>query len=165
MWETISNVSGLITCILFIAYIIGHIWTIYIAKHEFDVFIDCHKEECLEVLKDIKYVDFGGDESVIFSFYSSRGIKKVRVFCANKGDTSKGKLIKELRYIKSDGKVYFKGDSLWRTSNVFVELETTDYIKISFKMAENEEEDDGSYYFDDYKSQMTLKSWLYYLCK
>lgn len=33
MWQIISNISSIITCTLFILYIIGHIWKVFVTKN------------------------------------------------------------------------------------------------------------------------------------
>ena len=168
MWESISNVSGLITCILFIAYIIGHIWAIHISRNEIIEDITFERVDELENIEDLDIIDLAGENGKIFSIVSPKGIRNLKVFGVELDKNSKdifvkGDFIKELNDIKAKEKVYFKGEFLWYPSNIYIEFERIDYIKVSLIVGESGK--DGSATCWGYKTKMGFKSWLYYLCK
>lgn len=165
MWETISNVSGLITCILFIAYIIGHIWTIYISKN---AIFEKFEFENITDDDDIDYIDLGGEYGSIFSISSPNGIREVKIFGVDLDENSeeffiKGDFIKKIENIKPNEKLYIKAQFMDFSSNIYLEVQRTDYIKFCFIVADSGR--DGSFVQKNLKIKMPFKSWLYYLCK
>lgn len=168
MWEVISNVSALITCVLFIAYIIGHLWVIYISRNEIVEKIEFEDIEDISILEDKDYIELGGEHGRIFSISSPKGIKKLKVFGVNRDESLKkpfikGEFINEINNIRANEKVYFKGEFLWYNSNIYLEFERSDYIIVSLIVGESGKDGTATCFL--YDTKMTLKSFLYYLCK
>ena len=163
-WSLISNISAIVTCIAFVLYVIGHIWSIHISKNKiFEKF-----EFINEDIDDVEYIDFGKKEyGRIFSVSSPEGIKSIKIFKAqHQGEdfvTNKGKLLKEVKNIKPNQKVYIRANFTDVSSNIYLEIQRADYIKTSFLVADSGK--DGSFQQVNYTNKMTFMSWLYYLCK
>lgn len=168
MWETISNVSGLITCILFIAYIIGHIWTIFIQKEA--IFEKINFENFDDEYIDIDYIDFTNNSEYgqIFSISSPLGINRVSIYSVERDENNElefkmGKLLKTISHIAQNDKLYIKTELFDCFPSLYIEIQRADYIITSYAITDSGR--DGSLIQLDYKVKMTLKSWLYYLCK
>lgn len=164
-WPLISNISAIVTCTAFILYLIGHIWSIHISKNKiFEKF-----EFINEDIDNVECIDFGEEEyGQIFSVSSPEGMKNVKIFEAeqkndNNFEIVKGKLLKEIKNIKPNQKIYIRAYFTDISSNIYLEIERTDYIKTSFLVADSGK--DGSFQQVNYNSRMTFMSWLYYLCK
>ena len=163
-WSLISNISAIVTCVAFVLYIIGHIWSIHISKNKiFEKFEFENEEE----MNGIEYINFAKKYGRIFSVSSPEGIKSIKIFKAQQqGEdfvTDKGKLLKEVKNIKPNQKVYIRANFTDVSSNIYLEIQRADYIKTSFLVADSGK--DGSFQQVNYTNKMTFVSWLYYLCK
>ena len=167
MWQIISNISAIFTCIMFIAYIIGHIWTIYIQKEA--IFEKIDFENFDNEVVDIDYIDFtnNSESGQIFSISSPLGIRRISIYSVERDENSKlefkrGKLLKSIKNISQNKKAYFKTELFDCSPSLYIEIQRADYIITSYAITDSGR--DGSLVQLDYKSKMTLKSWLYYLC-
>ena len=164
-WNTIANISALATCTTFILYIIGHIWTIHISKNK--IFEKFEFEECQNVDYD-ECIDFATKCGRTFSISSPEGINSIKIYEAKISENlkelfSKGNLLRTINDIKPNQKVYIRAEFSDFGSNIYLEIKRADYIKTSFVVADNGK--DGRFAQENYKSQMTITSWIYYLCK
>lgn len=166
MWQIISNISAVVTLVLFVLYMIGHWWSIKISKkllyEKFEI-ENLSNEELDEV---DTLIDLGQSGDEVFSVSSPNGIRKISVYdveydYANNKFINKN-LLKELTDINVDEKVYVRTCIPEGAPNKYIEVEKCDYIKIGFALATSGK--NGKLVKVDYKCKMTFKSWIYYLC-
>ena len=166
MWQMISNISAVVTCFLFVLYIIGHVWKISNSKHLlYEKFqIEQLAEEEIHMLDNL--VELDEEEGEIFSICSPNGMKNISVYEAtydgNKNRFVKGKLLHSLQNINVDEKVYFRTAIPCGIPNKYIELEKCDYVKIKFAVAQSGK--NGEFIKSNHECKMTLKSWIYYMC-
>lgn len=164
-WLLISNISAIVTCTAFILYLIGHIWAIHISKNKiFEKFEFVNEKD----IDNIEYIDFAEEYGQIFSVSSPEGIRSIRIFEAQQKSNDcfamdKRRLLKEVKNVKPNQKIYIRANFTDISSNIYLEIKRSDYIKISFLVADSGK--DGSFEQINYNSKMTFISWLYYLCK
>lgn len=166
MWQTVCNISAVFTCILFITYIIGHIWKV---KNSKKLLYENFQIEYLtnEQLGRVDtLIDLDSEQGDVFSISSPNGIRKVRVYdtsydCKSK-KFNKGKLLNEVKDINVDEKVYFRVIIPCGIPNKYVELEKCDYARISFVVGQSGKT--GNFMRINHTCKMTLRSWIYYLC-
>lgn len=153
---------------MFVAYMIGHIWTIFIQK---EAIFEKISFENFDENMDIDCIDFtnNSDFGQIFSISSPLGIRKVSFFSVDRNededfqfDFKKGKLLKTIKNIQQNDKLYAKTELFDCFPSLYIEIQRADYIIISYAITDSGR--DGSLVQLDYKCKMTLKSWIYYLC-
>ena len=80
MWQIISNISSIITCTLFILYIIGHIWKVFVTKNtryeKFKV-VPFNSDFDIDDTDNVVIIDDIGEE---FSISSPYGIKNIEIY-------------------------------------------------------------------------------------
>ena len=170
IWTIIANFSAFVTLISFILYIIGRIWTINISKN---IILETFKFEKIKDDTTIEYINLAGKYGRVFSISSPEGIKEIKVFKINLNQEtftaegnisfSKEKIIKNLKNINPNKKIYIRGQFNDLCSNVYLEIERMDYIKTSFIVADNGKNDEFEKL--NYNYTIPIKSWIYYLCK
>lgn len=166
LWNIITNMSTIITCILFFAYIIGHIWKIKISKKLlYEKFqMEYLSDDEIESLD--RFIDLDSKYGEIFSISSPNGINTICFYeinyNENNGKIEKGKLIKKINDIDVNEKVYVRDIIPEGIPKLYIALEKTDYIKIEFAVSTNGK--NNEFVKTDYKCKMSLKSWIYYLC-
>ena len=164
-WTLISNISAIVTCTAFILYLIGHIWAVHISKNKiFEKFEFVNEKD----IDNIEYVDFAEEYGRIFSVSSPEGIRNIKIFETQQNhddcfEMNKGRLLKEVKNVKPNQKTYIRANFTDISSNIYLEIKRSDYIKISFLVSDSGK--DGSFEQVNYNSKMTFMSWLYYLCK
>lgn len=162
----ISFFASISTLILFVLYIIGHIYKIKQIKsvlseeYQFEDSFDFNgpkPKHFLEVSKGV---------GRIFSVSSSVGIKEMHIFnvkqIKDEFRFEKGTNVGKLTDIKPNEKAYIRVDVPDLYEGCFVELEKYDGIVISFGIAASGY--DGSLIQTKYSLRMTIKSWIYYIC-
>lgn len=165
MWSTIGNISAVVTLLLFVLYIIGHIWKIAISKNTLGETFTLEDDE--KEIEDSKYyIDFSNGIGRCFSVASSNGIRVVRFYEIQYDDSytkviSK-KVLKEFSDIGCNEKVYARIDIGDTIPYIGVEIEKNDYVKVRFGILDSGK--DGSLIKYDYKCSLSLKSFIYYLC-
>ena len=79
MWDMIGNISAIATLVLFVAYIIGHVWRIALLKDTLQ-----EKFELVELTDDVRdsdyYVDFAEEGGQVFAVSSPNGIRHIMFF-------------------------------------------------------------------------------------
>lgn len=185
MWRTISEISSLITCILFITYLAGRIWRIwesrctrsedikflpvnpygdYLFGESDDYSLDEYDDESGNVI----YADKEGEQ---FSIASRSGIRKIEVYEINNRLGEGGKLItysKKNLKCKQKFEDYFKPvyircnlGELFPVS-LFI-IQRMDYSVISFELFQSKR--NGMPVKENCKCKTTLRTILYYLCE
>lgn len=165
-WNNVSNAASIVTLLLFIFYIIGHIYKInqikdtLSEKYQFEDDFDFHGP------KPQHYVEVSSDVDRIFSISSPVGIKEILIYNVKQDGENpewiKGDCVKKLSNIKPNEKAYIRVNIPDLYEGCFIELEKKDGIKVSFGVADSGY--DGSLIQTKYSLKMTFKSWLYYIC-
>ncbi len=168
MWDVISNISAIVTCLTFLLYLSGRIWVVYKNRHtlyeQFDV-IPYDSSVDIENEDNVLIVDTNGCEFTVKSDY---GIDTVNVYkidydINNDGTLSLNKrtlkstynnLKKEILYVRCD-----LGEVIPTTQ---IEIKRTDYTKITFDIYESGK--NGHLITCNYKFKLTFKGMLYHLC-
>ncbi len=174
MWQTISNVSAVVTCFLFILYIIGHIWKVIITRQtRFEKFQIQRFESEDEMAEHDKVLilDRVGE---VFSLSSEYGIRNVTVYHVEYDFDNEGKpYLKSKRVKDTYGKLGVNEQLFIRCnlgevmSIIQFEIERADYTKVTFDVTTSGKTGNiiiNNILDKNYKFQMTFKSFLYYLC-
>lgn len=169
--QTVSNISAIVTCFLFILYIIGHIWKISITKNkkfekfQIQEFNDLDEDDEMEGYDNILMVDNIGEVFSLSSSYGIRSIKVYEVSCEFENNDLKIKS-KNLKItypnLDTNESLYIKCDLGEIMPKIQFEIERTDYTKVTFFVAVSGKT--GNVISFGYSFKMTLKSFLYYLC-
>lgn len=176
MWQTISNISSLITCFLFITFFVGRIWRIRVGKctqSEDIEFIKCKPNDdyALEEYDDesgnIIYVDEKGEQ---FSIASKSGIRKMNIYGVNNRLGEDGLIPWSKKELKCDYKFkdFFK--PVYISCNLgelypltFFEFQRLDYSVVTFELFQSKK--NGMPIKRNCKCRLTLRTILYYLCE
>lgn len=168
MWQIISNISSIVTCVAFILYLIGHIWVVlknrYTIYEKFTVIsydsgIDIEDED------NTLIVDDNGCE---FSIESEYGINEIKIYKVDYDINSDGTLRSNSRKLKSTfsnlkkERLYIRCDLGECILTTQFEIKRSDYAIITFDLYESGK--NGQIITCNYKYKMTLKSFLYHLC-
>ena len=166
IYDTISFWASIATLLLFVLYIIGHIYKINQIKstlseeYQFENYFD------LNGPKPKQFFEVSKGVGRIFSVSSPVGIKEIRIFDVRQlkdaPECEKGTNVGKLTDIKPNEKAYIKVDIPDLFEGCFIELEKYDGIVISFGIAASGY--DGSFIQTKYSLRMTMKSWIYYIC-
>lgn len=169
MWSTVGNISAIVTCFLFILYIIGHIWKAFITRHtKFEKFQiqELNENDDLEGYDNILIVDNIGET---FSLSSSYGIRNIKIYEVSCGIGNDGKIeiqSKKLREVYPQLDIceplYIRCDMGELMPRIQLEIERADYTKVTCFLGTSGK--NGHMIAYEYSFKMTLKSFLYYLC-
>ena len=170
--QTISDISAIVTCFLFVLYIIGHIWKIFITKHtkfeKFEIQKFSGLDECNE-MEDYDKVLMVDDIGEVFSLSSSYGIRSIKVYEVSYEFENDNNLKLKSKKLKStypnldiDETLYIRCDLGEIMPKIQFEIERTDYTKVLFALTMSGKT--GNILAFDYSFRMTLKSFFYYLC-
>ncbi len=165
VWQIISYISSIVTLLLFITYLIGHIWKIKQIKNTLSEQYKFESDFDDENPPLDNYFDLSGGVGQVFSVCSPNGFKQIIFYETkynDKNELIKGNLSHSITNIGPNEKVYAKINVPDTCEGCFVEIIKNDGIKISFGIADSGY--DGSLVKTKYKFKMTLKSWIYYLC-
>lgn len=169
MWSIAANISSIVTCFLFVLYIIGHIWKAVVTLHtkyeKFEIHELTENEETEEHDNAI-LLDNVGEQFTISSSYGIRNIKMYEVLCEIKNDGEYKLLSKNLKAVYSNLNVnetlYIKCDLGEVMPRIQLEIERADYTKVTCFLGTSGKT--GCIAAYDYSFKMTFKSFLYYLC-
>lgn len=165
-WISFENLGMWITFISFALYMMGRVWAIHSAKHDILTEIQFENEDVIDIDSNW-YIDVSKDENGgVFSISCPHGILGGSLYKAYLNDDftlSKKEKIKDIPYVPKNKKLYIRATFFDFHSNVFVDIERFDYAKTSFMV--NNSNRNGELELLEQKTQMTLKSWIYYLCK
>lgn len=168
MWDRISNVSSIVTCVSFILYLIGHIWVVLknrnIIYEKFTV-IPYDSSIDIEAMNNILLVDDKGCE---FSLESEYGIDEIKIYKVKYDINKDGTLHfnnKELkkRFTKlHKEKLYIRCDLGETIPTTQIEIKRSDYARITFDLYESGR--NGQIVTCNKKYRMSFISFLYHLC-
>ena len=168
MWDIISNISSIVTCVAFLLYLAGHIWVVVKNKHTlyekltvlpYDSKIDIEEED------NTLIVDDNGCEFVLESEY---GISDINIYKVDYDINSAGTLKLTSRKQKSSfsnlkqEKLFIRCDLGEFIPTTQFEIKRSDYAVITFDIYESGK--NGHIIVCNYKYKMTFKSFLYHLC-
>lgn len=168
MWDIISNISSIVTCIAFILYLSGHVWvvlknkyTLYekIAILPFNSKIDIEDED------NILIVDTNGCEFTIQSDYGINSLKVYKVDYDIDKDGTLNLLSKQFRCsfenLKKE-KLYIRCDIGEVLPTTQFEIKRSDYTTITFDLVENGK--NGHIIACNFKPKLSFIGLLYHLC-
>ncbi len=168
MWQIISNVSSIVTCLLFVLYIVGHIWKVIVTK-------DTRYEKFKILPFDTGFDADDNDNSIIideagelFSLSSSYGIRNIKLYKVEYmfNDNGTTTLVsKELKHtckgINISDTLYIKCELGEIIPTTQIEIERMDYTRVTFELYTSGK--NGNILVENYKFKMTLKCFIYYL--
>lgn len=168
MWNIISNISSIVTCVAFLLYLTGHIWVVFKNKHtiyeKFTV-IPYDSDIAIEDEDNTLIVDDNGCEFILESEY---GINNINIYKVNYDITNNGTLHLNSRTLKSTfsnlktEKLFIRCDLGEFIPTTQFEIKRADYAEITFDIYESGK--NGHIVVCNYKFKMNLKSFLYHLC-
>ena len=169
MWQIVSNISSIVTCTLFVLYVIGHIWKVFVTKNiryekfkivPYDSDFDINDYDNIVIIDDI------GEEFSISSTYGIRNINIYKVVYELSDNGSISLISKEL---KSTYKGLNINDTLYIRCNLGecvpttqITIERMDYTQVTFELYSSGKT--GNILVSNYSFKMTLRSLIYYLC-
>lgn len=168
-WQVLSTLSSITTLILFVAYIIGHVWHIKEIQDNLQQQFQFQFEDNVKINSNSnKYLDLSSNEiGRLFSLYSNKGFEYINIYKTSVKNNSLKTLLHLKRKaiitdVKQNEKFYIKVNIPDTYPGCYIKLKQKDGIKIQFGVYASG--DDGSLIILNYKYNMTLKSWIYYLC-
>lgn len=167
MWQVISVIASIITCLLFVLYICGHIWKIIVTKNtRYEKFnILPYDADNFDDNDNVITVDDIGEE---FSISSTYGIRNIEIYKMNyEWDDGSPKLIsKELKCtykgLNIQETLYVRCDLGEIMPTTQIEIERMDYTKVTFELCTSGKT--GNIIVSSYNFKMTVRSLIYYLC-
>lgn len=169
MWQIVSNISSIVTCILFVLYVIGHIWKVFVTKNtRYEIFkvLPYNSDFDIDDNDNVVIIDDIGEE---FSISSTYGIRNIEIFKINYefGDNGSISLIsKELKStckdININDTLYVRCDLGECVPTTQITIERMDYTKVTFEL--NSSGKTGNIIASNYNFKMTIRSLIYYLC-
>ena len=171
MWQTISNISAIVTCFLFILYIVGHIWKVIVTRQTKYEKFEVQRFENDDEYDNVLILDEVG---ATFSLSSVYGIRNIKIYNVEYNYDDNGNIFlksKELRTtyenLNVNEELYIKCNLGEFVPIVQFEIERADYTKVTFDLIENGKTGNiltGNIISKNYGFKMTFKSFLYYLC-
>lgn len=168
MWQAISNIASIVTCVAFILYLVGHMWVVLKNKHviyeKFTV-IPYNSDWNIEDEDNALLIDDNGCEFYIESEY---GISEINVYKVEYDLKADGSVQLNSRKLKSTfnnlqkAKLYIRCDLGECIPTTQFEIKRSDYAIITFDLYESGK--NGHLIIDNYKYTTTVKSFLYHLC-
>lgn len=169
MWQIISNISSIITCALFILYVIGHIWKVFVTKNtKYEKFkvIPFNSDFDIDDNDNVVIIDNIGDEFSISSHYGIRNIEIYKVTYEISDNGSLSLISKELKSIYKDLNIndtlYIRCDLGECVPTTQIAIERMDYTKVTFELYSSGKT--GNILVTNYNFKMTVRSFIYYLC-
>lgn len=168
MWQIISAVSSVVTCLTFLLFLAGRILVLFknrltlyekISVIPFDSNIDIEDEDNILIVDDV------GHE---FTLESDYGINKIEVYkvdyCFEDDDkmSLKSKSLKATYTKLNKDKLYVRCDLGEVIPTTQIKVKRADYAVITFDLCESGK--NGHILVNNYKVKNTFKSILYYLC-
>ncbi len=168
MWQTISNISAIVTCVAFLLYLAGHIWAVLKNRdtlyEKFSV-LPYDPDSAIEDEDNVFLVDDTGCE---FTLESDYGIDTVTVYKVDCNVNADGKFIIKNRTFRGSYKglrrerLFVRCDLGEVMPTTQLEIKRTDYTIITFLIFESGK--NGHILTDNYKFKLTFKGFLYHLC-
>lgn len=169
MWQIISNISSIITCTLFIFYMIGHVWKVFVTKdtryEKFNV-LPYNSDFDINDNDHVIIIDEIGEE---FSISSTYGIKNIEIYKVNYELDDNGSATLTSKELKSTYKnlninetLYVRCDLGEALPTTQITIERMDYNKVTFELYSSGKT--GNIIQSNYTFKMTLRGFIYYLC-
>lgn len=168
MWNVISNVSSIVTCVAFLLYLAGHIWIVVKNRHAlyekltvlpFDSKLDIEDED---IFLD---VDTNGCEFTLQSDYGINSLKVYKIDNVKKENGTFNPISKQLKgsfeNLKKD-KLYIRCDLGETIPTTQFEIRRDDYTIITFDLVVSGK--NGHIIACNFKPKLTVKGFLYHLC-
>lgn len=169
MWQIISNISSIVTCTLFVLYMIGHIWKVFVTKNtRYEKFkiLPYNSGFDIEDTDHVIIIDHAGEE---FSISSAYGIRAIKIYKVNYEFDDSGSITLTSKELKSNYKNLNINETLYVRCNLGetipttqITIERTDYTKVTFELYTSGKT--GNILVDNYNFKMTMRSLIYYLC-
>ena len=157
MWNIISNVASIVTCVAFLLYLAGHIWVVLKSRHTFE------SQEDMEDEDNVLLIDPIGK---IFTLQSDYGIISLKVYKFDYNED--GRLNMTSKKLKGSyenlqkEKLYIRCDLGEINSPTQFEIKREDYTVLSFIVQTSGK--NGHIFARDFKVKLTFKGFLYHLC-
>lgn len=168
MWQVISNISSIVTCFLFLLYLVGHTWVVLKNRrtiYEKFTIIPYESKIDIEEEDNILVIDDCGEE---FTLESNYGINKIRIYKVDYDIAKNGTLVLNSKSLKATfnnlnkEKLYIRCDLGETIPTTQFEIKRSDYTIITFDLCVSGKS--GHILTCNYKFKITLKSFLYHLC-
>ena len=164
MWQCISNISSIVTCFLFLLYLIGHIWKIIDSRNTIYEAFNIYPYDSSIGIEDTEHfigIDEIGDEFSISSSYGIRNIKIYRIQYDEDHITSR-ELKASYKDLNINNTLYVRcslGECIPISQ---IEIERMDYTKVTFEPYSSGK--NGNIITENYKFKMSFRSFIYHLC-
>lgn len=168
MWDTISNIASIVTCLAFLMYLAGHIWTVIKSKDNiyenfsvvpYDSEIDIENED------NVLIVDSVGSEFFIESNYGINNVNIYKINYSFKNEEApkiiSRELVKTFKGLKNE-KLFIRCDLGEIINTTQIEIKRSDYTRITFDIYESGK--NGHIVINNYKYRLTFLGLLYHLC-
>lgn len=168
MWNVISNVSSVVTCVAFILYLTGHIWVVIKNRrniYEKFALVPYEAEKPIEQEKNVLIIDHLGCE---FSLESEYGINSIKIYKLDQdpkspqGYSSHSKTLTATYTDLKTDKLFVRCDLGECVPTTQFEIIRSDYTIITFVLYQSGKA--GHIITSDYKYKLTLKGIVYHLC-
>lgn len=170
MWNLISNTASILTCILFVFYLIGRLWSAIIScKTRYEKFqiIPHHSPKILQGFDHEVMIDTIGSIVEITSLTEIKKISFYRVSCSVNDcgslETQEKALVASYNNLHLHDKLYVTIDLGCIFPSTYIEIERQDYTKASFILGNSGKTENSIVH--NYQYHLTLKGILYYLLK
>lgn len=171
MWQTISNISAIVTCFLFVLYIVGHIWKVIVTRQTKYEKFEVQRFENDDEYDNVLILDEVG---ATFSLSSVYGIRNIKIYNVEYDYDDNGNMFLKSKKLRTTYENLNVNEELYIKCNLgeFVpivqfEIERADYTKVTFDLIESGKTGNiltGNITSKNYGFKMTFKSFLYYLC-
>lgn len=167
MWHIISNISSIVTCTLFVFYIIGHIWKVLVTKNtRYEKFKILPYNSNSNIDDNVVIIDDVGEEFSISSIYGIRNIEVYKVAYELNDSGSTSLVFKELKStyknLNINDTLYVRCDLGECIPTTQITIERMDYTKVTFELYSSGKT--GNILVSNYNFKMTIQSLIYYLC-
>lgn len=166
MWNIISNVASIVTCVAFLLYLAGHIWVVLKSRHTLYEKLTVLPFESQEDMEDEDNVLLIDPIGKIFTLQSDYGIISLKVYKFDYNED--GRLNMTSKKLKGSyenlqkEKLYIRCDLGEINSPTQFEIKREDYTVLSFIVQTSGK--NGHIFARDFKVKLTFKGFLYHLC-
>ena len=168
IWDIISNISSIVTCVAFLLYIAGHIWVIIKNKNTiYEKLTVLPYDSKIEIEDEDNFliVDTNGCEFTIQSDYGINSLKVYKVAYRYSEDDKLEQISKEFKDSFDNlnkEKLYIRCDLGECFPSTQFEITRADYTTITFDLVESGK--NGHIIVCNPKVKLTLKGLIYHLC-
>lgn len=168
MMKMVSDISAIITCVLFIFYIIGRIINIILDTQYREITARIDFERRIDEIDDYDLQTEDGNEIVLLK--SNRNIKTIMLYKARynerKGQLQKvGKCIDSCKKIEAGREIKIKCIVPEGIPINIVEVQRDDFIIERFAIGYDGRNEGEGVWLEEYKFKRTILSWIYYMVR